>query len=203
MELGIPGVSIASGDHLCAFYFGRAERDAVMLPFLRAGLRAGDRCLCVVDSPEIPDVLASIDEDADDGIDVAGCVASQQLDVRKSSAAYLRTGTFSPEGMISFLDETVGDATTTGGVHFFRTTGETGWALEGAPGVEELIDYESELNRFVPRYPQAILCLYDLERFGGGMMVDLLRTHPKILLGGLVLENPHYLSPDEFRALRQ
>jgi hypothetical protein len=53
------------------------------------------------------------------------------------------------------------------------------------------------------KYPQMILCLYDLARLGGGMVVDLLKTHPKILLGGLVLENPHYLTPDELRALRR
>jgi hypothetical protein len=35
------------------------------------------------------------------------------------------------------------------------------------------------------------------------MMVDLIKTHPKLLLGGLLIDNPHYLSPDEFRATRR
>jgi hypothetical protein len=48
-----------------------------------------------------------------------------------------------------------------------------------------------------------ILCLYDLNAFGGGILVDQLATHPKILLGGMLFENPHYLSPDEFRATRR
>ena len=43
-----------------------------------------------------------------------------------------------------------------------------------------------------------MLCLYDLRRLGSGVLLDLMRTHPRILLGGLVLENPHYLSDDEF-----
>ena len=47
-----------------------------------------------------------------------------------------------------------------------------------------------------------ILCLYDISRFGGGVVVDLLKTHPKILLGGLVLENPNYMTPAEFLATR-
>ena len=43
--------------------------------------------------------------------------------------------------------------------------------------------------------------LYDLDVFGGGILVDLLKTHPKLLLGGMLLENPrHALSPDEFVA---
>jgi hypothetical protein len=81
-------------------------------------------------------------------------------------------------------------------------TGEAGWLLEGPPVAEEFIDFESQLNNSAPRYPQVILCLYDLERFGGGMLVDILKTHKKLLLGGLVVENPHYLTPDEFRATR-
>jgi hypothetical protein len=35
------------------------------------------------------------------------------------------------------------------------------------------------------------------------MLVDLLRTHPKLLIGGLVIDNPHYLSPEEFLAARR
>jgi hypothetical protein len=75
--------------------------------------------------------------------------------------------------------------------------------MRNLPKVEELIGYESELNRFLPRYPQWFMCLYDLETFGGAILVDLLRTHPKLLLGGMLLENPHYLSPDEFLAQRR
>jgi hypothetical protein len=76
------------------------------------------------------------------------------------------------------------------------------WALRQAPGVEELVGYESELNRFLPRYPQVILCLYDLERFSGDIIIDVLKTHPRVLLGGMVLDNPYYLEPDEFLAVR-
>jgi hypothetical protein len=32
--------------------------------------------------------------------------------------------------------------------------------------------------------------------------MDLLTTHPRLLIGGMVLENPHSLSPDEFLASR-
>ena len=42
------------------------------------------------------------------------------------------------------------------------------------------------------------MCMYDLERFGGGVVVDLLKTHPKLLLGGVLIDNPHALTPDEY-----
>jgi hypothetical protein len=58
------------------------------------------------------------------------------------------------------------------------------------------------MNHFLPLYPQVILCLYDLERFGGGIVVDLLKTHSLMLVGGMVVENPYCLSPDELLAIR-
>ena len=47
------------------------------------------------------------------------------------------------------------------------------------PDARELVALDSEMNRFLPLFPQVTLCLYDLERFGGDSVVDLLRTHPK------------------------
>jgi hypothetical protein len=35
------------------------------------------------------------------------------------------------------------------------------------------------------------------------MLVDLVKTHPKLLLGGVVIDNPYALSPDEFLATRR
>ena len=37
---------------------------------------------------------------------------------------------------------------------------------------------------------------------GSGTMADLLRTRPRLLIGGMVIDNPHYLTPDEFRLAR-
>jgi hypothetical protein len=32
------------------------------------------------------------------------------------------------------------------------------------------------------------------------MVVDLLKTHPKVVVSGVVVENPYCLTPDEFLA---
>ncbi len=196
-EIGVPGFAIEPGDHICAFYLGAAERDDVLLPFLNTGLHAGDKCVCIVDTTQPADVISSLS----DSVDVDEFVSTQQLDVRTPAEAYLRSGGFSVPDMLGFLRETVKTAIADG-YGFVRVTGEASWLLEGPPGADEFLDYESELNRFAPEFPQAVLCLYDLALFGGGMIVELLKTHPRLLLGGLILENPHYLSPDEYRAAK-
>jgi hypothetical protein len=189
-------LALEPGDHVCGFYWGVEGRDELLLPYLRAGLEAGDTCICVVHATEPAAVIDKIGQD----IDVQRRLSSHQLNVQTAADSYLRGGYFDTNEMVEFF-ETLVKAATAGG-RTARIAGEGAWALEGAPGVDQLIDYESELNRFVVRYRQMILCLYDLDLFGGGLVVDLLKTHPKIVLGGMVLENPHFMSPDEFRASR-
>ena len=76
------------------------------------------------------------------------------------------------------------------------------WAHRDESVVSDLMGYESELNRIMSNFPQVNLCLYDLTRCSGDLIMDVLKTHPKALLGGMVIDNPYYLDPDEFLASR-
>jgi hypothetical protein len=41
-------------------------------------------------------------------------------------------------------------------------------------------------------------------RFGANVVMDILRTHPMVIIGGILQENPFFVPPDEFlRELRQ
>jgi len=197
VALGVPGVQIAPGDHICAFYPSLADRDEILVPYLREGLKTGDKCVCVVDASDPEYILAELGAD----LDLGPYLGRHQLEVQRSDETYLRDGGFSTEGMLEFWNQSVGGATAAG-FGFTRAVGEMTWALRQMPGVEELVGYEARLNRFLPRYPQVILCLYELDQFSGEVLVDVLKTHPKVLLGGMVLDNPYYLEPDEFLASR-
>jgi MEDS: MEthanogen/methylotroph, DcmR Sensory domain len=197
VELGIPGLVLDVGDHVCAFYRGADEHDEILRSYVAVGLRSGDKCICVLDDGD-PDVLRAALGEAADG----GGPGDGQLDVRLSQQTYLRGGRFSTSAMLAFWDDVVG-AAFEGGYQFSRAVGEMSWALRQMPGVEELVRYEAELNSFLPRYPQVVLCLYDLDLFNGEILVDILKTHPTVLVRGMVLDNPYYLEPTEFLAARQ
>ena len=198
VPFGIPGLSLTPGDHVCAFYRGAVERDEMVLPYLAEGLRAGEKCICVVDASDPSAVMTSLSGE----VDVGGHLAEHRLEMFTSEETYLRQGRFSPASILEFWDGAI--ATALGPEHFsfVRVVGEMSWALRALPGSEELFAYEAQLNRFAGRYPQVLLCLYDLERFGGEILVDVLKTHPKILVDGFVIENPYYLDPDEFLVAR-
>jgi hypothetical protein len=185
----------AQGDHVCGFYYGEEERDALLLPFLRAGLDHGDKCVAVVDSTTPREVVEQIGgSDAD--------IASGQLEFYDSDETYLRTGTFDPDQMIAFWEGRAQAICDEGSFSFVRLLGEMSWLERVPPERDSVVRYETWADEFVTRYPQMVLCLYDLRKLGSGVLMDLLRTHPKLLLGGLVIENPHHLSVDEFTAAR-
>ena len=71
------------------------------------------------------------------------------------------------------------------------------WALGGFPGVEDLVEYETLVNHLLPRYGDLVVCAYDLTKFGAGVMMDVLRTHPLVIIGGFLHENPFFVPPDE------
>ena len=52
-------------------------------------------------------------------------------------------------------------------------------------------------------FEDPVVCAYDLTRFGADVVVDVMRTHPMIIIGGMLQENPFFVPPDQFlRELR-
>ncbi|MGO9934665.1 MAG: hypothetical protein ACLPV8_23020 [Steroidobacteraceae bacterium] len=43
----------------------------------------------------------------------------------------------------------------------------------------------------------AVICVYDLAKFGGDTVVDIMRTHPMIIIGGILEQNPFFAPPEE------
>ena len=94
------GLQLRVGDHICGFYRKPAERDDILIPFLVEGLKAGDKCTCVVDSCTPEDVLASMSEH----LEVDPYVTDRQLEVLDSYGTYLADGGFLPERMLKFWE---------------------------------------------------------------------------------------------------
>jgi hypothetical protein len=124
-------------------------------------------------------------------------LTNDQLDVVLSSEVYFGRGEFSVAGMLDYWDAWAASALAGGRFPVARAVGEMTSAVIDAMGIGNLLRYESELNRFAPRYRQVLLSLFDLEQFRGDLLIDIMRTHPKVLMGTTVMENMYYLPPDE------
>jgi hypothetical protein len=70
------------------------------------------------------------------------------------------------------------------------------WALVDVPGVDDLLEFETRINDVVPRYESTVICAYNLSKFPASVVIDALQTHPVVIIGGLLQENPFFAPPD-------
>jgi hypothetical protein len=50
----------------------------------------------------------------------------------------------------------------------------------------------------LPKYDDPVICTYDLSKFPASMVMDIMRTHPVVIIGGILQENPFFVPPDQF-----
>jgi len=192
IDLGFGGVELGPGEHLCALYAGVRQRDEILLPFLRAGLVAGDKCICIIDGTEPTEIVAALGPLATECTE-AGI---KRLDVMRAADVNLRSGKFSAGETISVWKAAISEVMYQGQFCCIRAV-ETWSHRYVIPDARELLHLESEMRHFLPLYPQVMLCLYDLDRFGGELVSSVIKLHPKVLVGGTIVENPFYLTPDD------
>jgi hypothetical protein len=138
------------------------------------------------------------------GIDTVPAESSGQLKVCGWNEAHLDpAGHFDQHRMLALIQEELKLGVTQGfGVS--RAIGHMEWALEERPGVEDLVEYEARLNYILPKYRDPVICVYDIAKFSGDVIIDILRTHPMVIIGGTLQENPFFVPPDAFlRELRE
>ena len=198
VPLGLLGLNVPRGTHLCSFYQGAQGRDEIALPFLAEGIRSQDKCLCILDSIDPPDVLARLREQ----VDVGASVETGQLELATPASAYLRSGTFSTEDMLDYWQQAEASQAEEG-FSLTRATGEMPSVLNQPTARAEFFRYEAKLNEVIPNYAQVIVCLYDLDRFGAEVLMDALRTHPRVVVDGMVHENPYYIEPGKYLARQE
>lgn len=194
VSLGILGHSIPTGTHVCAFYSGPDGRDELVLPYLAEGIRTRQKCICVLETLTPAEVLARLGR----RVDLGRSVETGALDLATPHEAYLRGGRFSGDDMLAYWGQLASDNLDSGTFTFMRATGEMPSVLTDPGGRTAFFRYEARLTEFVAAFPQMILCLYDLQRFGAEVLMDALRTHPMAIVDGAIHENPYYIDPGSF-----
>jgi hypothetical protein len=198
IQLG--GSVLGAYRHVCAFFSSPQEEYDTLLPFVRDGLERGERAYHVLPSKYREEHLEQL---RSAGIDVTGALGRRQLEVATPQETYLRGGRFNKEATLALIQEALKTGATLG---FPRTRliahAETVlWHPEDWSTVNEWIEYETRLNDVLLRYDDPVICTYDANLLNGSIAVDILRTHPVAIIGGLLYENPFFVPPQEF--LRQ
>jgi DcmR-like sensory protein len=179
--------------HLCAFFSSQEEQYEFLMPFVREGLEQGERGFHIVDPARVHEHRAQLETS---GIPVDTLEREGRLEVRAWQDAYLRSERFDQRAMLSLIEEVLQDGAARG-TPLTRLVANMEWALLDKPGVENLVEYETRLNYVLPKYKDPVICTYDISKFSADVLIDVLRTHPVAIVGGLVHENPFFVPPDE------
>src|SRR5712692_3362473 len=186
--------------HICAFFNGADEEQRVLRSFIKDGFDRGERAFHLVDPELREEHLKGLVEA---GINVPQVMGTGQLEVLPWQEAYLRGNRFDQDAMLALIEDVLQSGAASG-YPLTRLLAHMEWALLDKPGVEDLVNYETRLNYVLPKYDDPVICTYDLTKFGSSVAMDIMRTHPVVILGGILQENPFFVPPDQFlRELRQ
>jgi hypothetical protein len=177
--------------HVCAFVNGREEVHAILDPFVAQGIEDGDRLLYLVDPAES---AAPVNRLRRLGYDASALLEDHQCEVRTWTDTYLRGGSFDRRAMLDLLDSILLDPDSPR----IRLIADMGWAAGRAQASASLIEFEAEANFIHVQHDHVVICQYDAAQFDGEFIIDILRTHPMVLIGGVLLENPFFVPPSQF-----
>ena len=112
---------------------------------------------------------------------------------------YLRGGTFNEDAMLDLIQEALKSGAALG-FPLTRLVAHVAEAvmMEDWSNVDQWIKFESRLNEVLLDYHDPVICTYDANLISGAIAVDVLRTHPVAIVGGLLYQNPFYVPPREF-----
>jgi hypothetical protein len=180
----------------CIFKTDEEQREAVA-SFLFEGLSLGEKCLYVLDGRTKDDVVDSLSGRGD----VQKAVDEGQVTFLDRDDAYLMDGRFDPDSMLGLIRR-ANKSAKADGFNGFRATGEMSWHKAGLPGSDRLMEYEARVNFLNAELGSSFLCQYHEPSFDSSTLIDVLHTHPRMVIRGERCVNPYFVSPEDFIAMR-
>lgn len=189
-ESDVADLGYKVGDHIAAFYReGGYSHDDIVVDYITKGLQAGNKCVCMIDRASsvrdrIPPELLSRE-----GI----------LQFFTEDEAYMPDGCFSKDAFIRKLEEMPRQATAEG---YERTwlMGDESFVFRSGCDVKSWFAAEAEATEAGSQYLHLKMCLYDLDLFDGELVMNVLQTHPRIYVNGIIISNPNYIPASQFLA---
>lgn len=194
ISLGFVKEEVAVGTHLCLVFTDKEERINSLLKFILAGMKNDERTACFsenITENEIKEFFKNNNISYDER------KAKDAITFGRTNEVYFQDNTFDPERMLGILEQFYMDAIEMG-FTASRVIGEMSPKIQHVTGGERLLEYESRVTKLLETSPITAVCQYDANLFDGATIMDVLKVHPKMIVNGVVVENPFYIYPDEF-----
>jgi len=187
------GEDLPESPHVCAFFHTSDERYRVLMPFIREGMERGDKALHIV-NPSLRHHHTQRMSEA--GIDAERAEVDGQLEIIGWYDGPLRGGRFNQSEWLASLSVVLNNGRTQG-FPINRFIADMEWLLDNPDVMDRALEFECRANLALPKAGDIVICAYDLDKFGAEMVINALRTHPLVIIGGMIQHNPFYVAPDE------
>ncbi len=190
----VSGIRLTPPRHICCFFDSRDQQYQTLVPYIMEGIANGEKTLTIMDSEWLDDHDQRL---AAGGVAVDAATQAGHLCSLCTTETYLNGGSFAKLRMYQALEEQL-KALPASSFTSLRTFGDMSWMLRNVSGIEELLEYESEVNNLLKVHDATFMCGYDANRIIGRTLLNILATHSHVLIGTKVHENPYYQSPEMF-----
>jgi anti-sigma regulatory factor (Ser/Thr protein kinase) len=161
--------------HPALFYADHEEYLAGTVPFIQAGLAAGEPVMVAVPGDNLDHIRTALGSDAD------------RIQLHDMSVAGRNPGRIIPGVLLAFAAANRGKRV--------RIIGEPIWAGRTAIEYPACAQHEALINAAFAGRQATILCPYDTSRLDRSWVDDAYRTHPVLQMGATVWESPLYADP--------
>lgn len=173
-DCGLPGITtIPFGVHMCHFYRTGEELSAALVPYFRAGLRSGERCIWVTAEPL--DAADAMRELRRTRFNVDAAIFQESLVVRDYSDWYADGGSLKGSEVVALWLAEEARAITEGYTGL-RITGNVTF-LRNARDWQHFMEYEALLDEALHNTRIVTLCTYRRSDWGPSEMLDVMRRH--------------------------
>jgi hypothetical protein len=187
--------SLGGHRHVCAFFNDLDEEHRVLRSFFKDGFDRGEKETHIVEADKRADYLQRL---AAAGINVRGMMDAGQLEVLPWTDMYVRDHRFDQDAMLASVEELIQSGASAGYPRTRLVGHHMDWLFLDQPAVNNLLQYEARLNHVLSKYNAPVICNYDLSKVSASVAMDIMRTHPLVIVGGLLRENPFFVPPEEF-----
>jgi hypothetical protein len=184
---GPPAFPVPS--HVALLHYGQAELRAAALPFLQAGLDHPSEALFCFGEPGAGERLLR---------DLELALGRDFSPERRAGRVALgRSDPDVDQQLENFIAPL--EVLRASGFTLVRFVGIVAWNAPAFPPPEDFLWFESKVNEFLSEFPAIGLCPYDLAQLPArAIAYGALETHPLVLCGGVLRQNPQFIPPDRY-----
>lgn len=179
---------LRQGEHLCSVYRETGEMLTQAIPYIKAGLANGERCIYVADENSKDTLIGALMMWR---VDAHLEMAKERL-VFWTREEYRQPGRFDLNTMAAFVRRTL-ERALRDGHSGIRLAVEMSWTIDNGVTDDDLVRWEDFINTIsFAGSNVSFLCQYNSNLLSSSLMTKAVHVHPVVVLGNNIFPNRHY-----------